>query len=226
MSAKLVVISPHADDEILGVGGTLLKARAMGLSIGWILCSTKTVDFGYSARDCAERNQSIDSIRKFLSIGDEDFISFDKRPACLDQVSADEFVKFLSKSIQELGASDLYIPFASDVHSDHRLVNQWAISAAKVFRASQLKKIFQYEVISETDFNYSDKRAFRPNHFENIANFIDQKIEIFESVYSSEVLPPPNPRNGALIRSLANLRGSQSGFLYAEAFELIFSKAD
>ena len=82
-----------------------------------------------------------------------------------------------------------------------------------------------YEVLSETEFNFIDKRGFKPNVFINIENYIDRKVEIM-NIYKSEIGEPPFPRSEQNIRALANLRGSQCGYNAAEGFELIFERAE
>jgi hypothetical protein len=57
----------------------------------------------------------------------------------------------------------------------------------------------------------------------DISKYLDDKIDIFK-IYSSEIGEFPFPRSEKSLRSLAALRGSQSGFDAAEAFELVFEK--
>ena len=75
-----------------------------------------------------------------------------------------------------------------------------------------------YEVLSETDFNFVENRVFKPNVFIDISSFLEKKIEIMK-IYESELGEHPFPRSEKNIRSLAILRGSQSGYKASEAFE-------
>ena len=34
---KTIVIAPHPDDEVLGVGGTLLRRKAEGAKVAWLI---------------------------------------------------------------------------------------------------------------------------------------------------------------------------------------------
>ena len=43
-------------------------------------------------------------------------------------------------------------------------------------------------------------------------------------IYKSEIKKHPFPRSLTSIKALAQLRGSQCGYKYAEGFELIFSR--
>jgi LmbE family N-acetylglucosaminyl deacetylase len=45
----VLVVAPHADDETLGCGGTLLKLKAEGCELHWLLVTEMTVDGGFSS---------------------------------------------------------------------------------------------------------------------------------------------------------------------------------
>ena len=115
------------------------------------------------------------------------------------------------------------MPFAYDVHTDHQLIARALQSTLKWFRHSHIRKVMMYETLSETELNFIDKRAFSPNVFLDISKYLDDKIDIFK-IYSSEIGEFPFPRSEKSLLSLAALRGSQSGFDGAEAFELVYEK--
>ena len=52
---------------------------------------------------------------------------------------------------------------------------------------------------------------------------MSKKLNILK-IYKSEIKKHPFPRSIDSIKSLAILRGSQSGCKYAEAFNIMFSK--
>ena len=45
----VLAIAPHPDDETLGFGGTLLRHRADGDEIHWLIVTAMSEDLGYSA---------------------------------------------------------------------------------------------------------------------------------------------------------------------------------
>ena len=57
----------------------------------------------------------------------------------------------------------------------------------------------------------------------NIFDHLDDKIEAMQ-IYESEIGEFPFPRSEKAIRSLAALRGSQSGYEAAEAFEQVYER--
>lgn len=91
----------------------------------------------------------------------------------------------------------------------------------KTFRHPYIKTLLMYECLSETNFAPAlHEKVFIPNYFVNISNFMNIKIELMK-VYQSEILNHPFPRSEESIKSLAILRGSVSGFKFAEAFQLL-----
>ena len=69
------------------------------------------------------------------------------------------------------------------------------------------------------------KNVFKPNTYFDISKNLKKKLKM-ASVYKSEIKKHPFPRSLKSIEALAILRGSESGFKYAEAFKLIIQKND
>jgi len=80
-----------------------------------------------------------------------------------------------------------------------------------------------YETLSETENNFFQEKSFKPNVFVDISQYLDEKVEAMK-IYEDEIGHFPFPRSEKNIRALATVRGSQSGFTAAEAFELIYQR--
>ncbi|MDZ7543592.1 PIG-L family deacetylase, partial [Clostridium perfringens] len=97
----------------------------------------------------------------------------------LEKIDKRELVERISKCISEANAEILYIPNWGDVHSDHRIVAEAAMSCTKWFRNPSVKTIYAYETLSETEFGINNSIGkFNGNVFVNIEKFIDKKIDI------------------------------------------------
>ena len=117
------------------------------------------------------------------------------------------------------------MPFAYDVHTDHQIIAKALQATLKWFRYPHIRKVYMYETPSETEFNFVENRLFRPNVFVNISPYLEDKIEVMK-IYAGEMGEFPFPRSEKTIRALAALRGSQSGFESAEAFELVYVRKE
>jgi LmbE family N-acetylglucosaminyl deacetylase len=80
--------------------------------------------------------------------------------------------------------------------------------------------VLAYETPSETEFAIAAERAFRPNYFVDIDDFLEDKLAAV-GIYASELAAFPFPRSVEVLRALAALRGAAAGFRAAEAFELL-----
>ena len=214
--SDILIIAPHADDETLGCGGTILRHKSEGETISWLLVTSMLEKDGFSKSEIQIRNNEINLVAK--AYGFDETIKLDYSPTKIDMIPMKDIVESISKTIQKIQPSVLYFPFHNDIHSDHRIISEAVLSCSKSFRYEYIKKFRAYEVLSETEFAsdlYSD--SFNPNLWIDISDFIDKKIEIME-IYKSEIKEPPFPRSEEHIRALATYRGSTGGSMSAESF--------
>lgn len=215
MKNKVLIIAVHPDDETLGCGGTLLKHKASGDEIHWLICTT--IDTNHSYYETREKEIEIVS----------ELYSFDSvhnlrlKTMQVDEYSMSDLVGKISKIINEIKPNIIYLPFKGDVHSDHRKIFEASYSCTKSFRYPFIKKIYMIETLSETEFAPSTKEdSFIPNIFVDISEFFEKKIEIMK-VFESEIAPHPFPRSERNLKALATLRGATCGCDYAESFVLL-----
>lgn len=215
---RTLVIAPHPDDEVLGVGGTLLRRKAEGGQIGWVIVTEMTKQMGWDERKIENRQREIAKIREFIKF---DFVLELGYPTTsLDLQSQAELTKSISEAVSKFKPHDIFLPNASDVHSDHKITHLAGVSATKWFRQKSVRRIFAYETLSETGFDLSNSSSFNPNYFIDIGEFLFDKMEAL-NIYSSELGTFPFPRSQKAVESLAQYRGTQSGFEAAEAFQLL-----
>ena len=220
MLKKLLIIAPHADDELLGCGGTALKRAKDGVEVGWLLATSINEQDGYTLEKVKERKNEIENVRIGLNIKNENLYLLDLPPAKIDQISKSELVEKISNIFNIFKPEEIFIPYSFDIHSDHRVLFEAIVACTKWFRYPFIKRILAYETLSETDFVITPGPIFKPNYFVDITNEIKEKVELLK-IYSSEIAQHPFPRSIESIEALAKIRGAQSGFYFAEAFELL-----
>lgn len=212
---NILVIAVHPDDETLGCGGTLLKHKKNGDKIHWLI-ATQTDPSNSFFKQREEEIKRVASLYNFDSVH-----KLELDTMRIDEYSMSDLVERISKVINRIKPSTLYLPFKSDVHSDHRKIFEASYSCTKSFRYPFIKKIYMMEVLSETEFSPSTKEdSFIPNTFVDISEQMDKKIEIMK-VFNSEISEHPFPRSIKNIEALATLRGATSGCIYAESFVLL-----
>jgi len=213
-----MVISPHPDDETLGVGGTLLRRKSEGASIAWIIVTNITTQSGWSVEKIDKRADEIRQITELYEF--DEVYSLNFTATQLDTIPMSDLVNAVSDAFKKFQPEEVFMPHPADAHTDHRFVFDAVSACTKWFRYPFVKRVLAYETLSETDFGLGTDQAFRPNVFVDIENFFNKKLRAMD-IYTSEVGKFPFPRSHKAIRALATLRGAASGFEAAEAFELL-----
>ncbi|RDB42159.1 PIG-L family deacetylase [Halomonas sp. DQ26W] len=218
-STTVLVIAPHPDDETLGCGGTLLKLKAQGANVHWLIVTTIAGVPGFSSTQAQKRAQEIDLVAE--EYGFDGVHKCELPTAMLDTLNKGELVFSMAEVINHLKPDTLFLPYRNDVHSDHASVFDAIVSASKSFRSPFVRSIYAYETLSETDFGLRpDDSGFRPNLYIDIGGYLEKKIDIMK-LFDGEMGVFPFPRSEECIHALATLRGAQSNAQAAEAFMIL-----
>ena len=215
---KTLVVAPHPDDEILGCGGTLLRRKAEGAKLGWLIATGISEKAGWSVECVQKRDVEIEKVAEM--VGFDQVFNLRVPSSQLDSIPMNDLINKFSDVFREFQPQEVFLPCCSDVHSDHRLVFDASVACTKWFRYPTVNRVLAYETISETEFNLNQDNSFCPNYYFDITEFLERKLEIM-SIYSTELGDFPFPRSIKAIRALAEFRGSTAGFAAAEAFQLL-----
>lgn len=216
---KVLVIATHPDDETIGCGGTLLRHKAEGDEIYWLIATSIKEEDGFTKEEVRNRKNQIDAASRSYNFNGVYKLGIPTKK--VDLLPKDDVINKISEIFNKVKPNIVYLPFMNDVHSDHRIIFELAFSCTKVFRYPFIKKTLMMETISESEFAPSLKgTVFTPNHFVDITKFLDKKIKLLK-VFNNEIKKPPFPRSIENIKSLATLRGSMAGCKYAESFMIL-----
>jgi LmbE family N-acetylglucosaminyl deacetylase len=219
--SRVLVIAPHPDDEVLGVGGTMARLAHEGHDV--FVAIITHGDPSMFALDFIEQGRQ-EALEAHRLLGVRDTIFMEGFPAALlDTVPHSQLNESLRKLLYDVKPQLLFIPFNGDIHLDHRLVFESALVAARPNSTQQVQAIYAYETLSETNWNAPPLTpGFLPNTYFDISAFLEVKLEAMR-VYQTQLKLFPHERSIEAIRALARLRGATVGFEAAEAFVLIRS---
>lgn len=213
---KVLVIAPHNDDEVLGVGGTIAKHVSKGHEV--YVCEVTVGKNEERAK--VIKNEALKA-HKILGVKETYFL--DLPVVGLTTMPMIELNRAIHDVTQKVRPDIAYIPHKGDMHKDHAMVAESAMVALRPVDSPQVKAIYAYETLSETEWNIpSVDNTFIPNVFVDITETIDMKIEAMKC-YESQLYDFPHPRSLTAIRSLSEVRGSTICVENAEAFMLIRS---
>ncbi len=214
---KVMVISPHPDDETLGAGGSILKLRDLGNELYWLNITDARTGGGYNYEFIKKRKVQIDDIRNCY--GFNEFINLKFPPADLNDCIKGELIQSIGNAFDQIKPDCIILPDYNDAHSDHKYVFEASYACSKIFRRGYIKRILTMEIISETNFGMPHD-TFKPNLYIDITEYFDKKIDALK-IYDTELGNPPFPRSIEALKAQATIRGTEAGVLYAEAFRVI-----
>lgn len=214
---KTLIVAPHMDDEILGCGGIIAKRKSEGGSVD-VLIVTKPCTPIYTEEFI---EQEIDECRNAMEvIGYDNLYHLGFPTTWLSEYNLNDILVKIQDIISKSQPQEIYIPHRGDIHEEHKLVSDVCMVACRP-KNKKVKKIYAYEVLSETDWDIPNTtNAFIPNVYEDITDFLEKKIDAL-SKYESQIGHDYGARTIDAITALARHRGSIIGCKYAEAFMLI-----
>lgn len=218
MKHNILVIVAHPDDEILGVGWTILRHVAQGDSVNILILSSwedsRWLDISNNEKRIHQAEEVAHKLgwKLFMeNLPDNKF----------DSLSLLEITKIVEKYISDLSPDTVYTHFSHDLNIDHRRTFQSVITACRPQPNFCVRNIFCFETNSSTEWQKKDSSMiFCPHKYVNISDFIERKLEIL-SVYKDEMRDFPHPRSLYGVRVLSEFRWMEVWCLNAEAFEIV-----
>ena len=214
---RVLVVSPHPDDETLGAGGTIARLTAEGNEVFWLNITTVKGNNNFPKGMIDKREEQLHAIADFYNFSE--VYHLDLPTTKLENIDSNKAIDMIGDIIKKVEPEMLILPDYNDAHSDHKRVFDWCFACTKVFRFPSIKQVMTMEIVSETDFGRPEN-AFIPNCYVDITSYIENKIQAIE-IYDTELGEHPFPRSLDNIRALVVLRGAAAGVKYAEGFRMI-----
>ena len=222
---KILIISAHPDDEVLGCGGSMAKWSRDGNEVHLLIMAEgvtsrdKQRDRGHRTEDLTILAQSTNQAAEILGVRSVELLNFpDNR---MDSVDLLDVVKSVEERIKKLQPAMVVTHHAGDLNIDHKITHQAVITACRPLPGQTVKHILSFEVASATQWQSPTfGNPFVPNWFEDISETLELKIKAMEA-YKSEMRDWPHPRSIKAVEHLARWRGATVGVEAAEAFMLI-----
>jgi len=213
---KVLVIAPHPDDEVLGVGGTISRFSENNIEVSVLIISghlPPLYDYNCFKITKIEAEKSF----KIMKVSNWKFLEI---PATtLHQIPVATLNSQINDFIKLVEPEWVFVPFP-DRHIDHRTVFDASIVCCRPNTKKFPKMILAYETLSETHWNVPGiEPVFAPDFFIDITENLQQKNEAL-SCYDSQI-ENNSTRSVEACTALAKFRGSQNGCNYAEAFKVV-----
>ncbi len=222
---RLLVISPHADDESFGCAGTMARIKDLGGEVYVIVCSVgdlKHYDGKTEMVSGNKREQEFLEVMKYLRVDDYDILYRDADTHLrLDAIPRRDLIHKLEQesklAYDRLKPTMLALPVSS-YNQDHEAVFRAAFTAARPGMPSI--KPFQPLVIgyNNTSLFWSlEREKFHPNFYVDISDYLDQKLHAL-SLHQSQMRDPVHHSSLQNVEYTVRLRGSEISVKAAEGY--------
>lgn len=222
MKNNILVIAPHADDEVLGCGGTIKKKTSEGNEV-YVLVMTNA----HVGAPELFSEEMISSVRKeameaHVLLGVKQTLFLDFPAPVLDQYPSYKMSCKIVEILREFSIDTVYLPHGGDIHKDHQMVFEAGLVACRPVDGCGVKRVYVYETLSETEWGIpSASRVFIPVLFESILeNYFESKL-LAMKCFKSQLKNFPASRSLEAIKALAEFRGATINTNRAEAFMVI-----
>ena len=230
---RVMVFVAHPDDEVLGMGGTILKHSQKGDFVKVVYLATgitsrRSINFQNNVsyeqnenetnviqKEIKDLHNDAKKSCKILKVKDLEFYDFPDNE--MDSVPLLKIIKVIEKEIKETKPDRIYTHHFHDLNIDHRTVFNAVLTATRPIERN-VKELISFEVPSSTEWNYPIH--FNPNYFIGIKSQLSAKIKAMKA-YKNEIRDYPHPRSVENLKNVSERWGSISGKKAAEAFEII-----
>jgi len=208
---KILVLTPHADDETLGCGGFLYKASQKNRTIKVILYSdnSESINNADNNNVIESRSEEFCNAMQMLNINDKTEL----RLSPIEFILSQKAVDLTSKHISNFSPDLILLPSFIDNHEEHKTLNR--IFAKAIEKLNSNIEILLFEVWN----------AGSPNLILDISDCISRKINAI-SCYKSQ-LENINYADAIIglnkYRSITHLKGKGycEGFVHLTAEEYL-----
>ncbi|MBR2259210.1 MAG: PIG-L family deacetylase [Blautia sp.] len=200
MNKRILVVAAHPDDELLGIGGSIIKHTMKGDIVrAIIICEGESLRY---AKDVGQ-SKATEEAAKILGIDHVYRLCYPDQK--LDTYTLTDVIAPLEKISEEFQPNIIYCQSACDANRDHKILFE---AASIAFRPIDtfIEEFYTFYTASSTEWGYP--RNFVPDTWVNIEDVLEKKIQAFEC-YSSEIREYPHPRSSRALVNQAHFWGNQ-----------------
>ena len=217
-NARLLVIAPHADDEVLGCGGLISKIKSVDGKVFVLIFNVASIEKYNNKKSTELRKKEASAAMKFLKVDKYDTV-FDS-PNDNRYLDAKPLHELISKietesevSLEKIKPTIVAIPSINSHHQDHIHVFKACIAALRPLSTPIVNVVISYEAPEHS--RWSASGVFQPNLYIDIEKHLSRKISAFYK-YKSQIRI--GGRDKHTIKNHAEYRGKEAGRKVCEAY--------
>ncbi|NDL59656.1 PIG-L deacetylase family protein [Phytoactinopolyspora mesophila] len=230
---RVLVITPHADDETYGCAGTIARIKSLGGEVYVVLATAADLRH-FGADDAGNKVKLVsrgtrmgefEAVMRLLKVDDWDVLLADPEAhLALDVVPRKQLVGLVESkgrlSIDRIEPTMILIP-APSYNQDHEALYRACVTATRPGVPGERHLVPFVLAYDNTSLFWSfDHERFRPNWFVDISRFLDVKIQAMR-LHASQVRPPIYHGSPEGLEMATMLRGREVSVEAAEGFAVL-----
>lgn len=230
---RLLVITPHADDETYGCAGSIARIKDLGGEVYVVLVSAGDIVQFADREDGSNtklvnhetRLREFESVMQLLKVDDWDVLLTDAEShMALDVVPRKKLVGLIETggklAIEKVRPTMVMIPAAS-YNQDHEALYRACVTAARPGVPGQRHVVPMVLTYDNTALFWSfGQDRFHPTCYIDISEYLDIKIQAMR-LHASQVRPPIYHGSPESLELATKVRGREVSVEAAEGFEVL-----
>jgi len=224
---RILVITPHADDETYGCAGTIARVKALGGEVFVMLVSVaNTAHYGNGLVSEKTRLAEFADVMRFLKVDDWDCLFTDiEHHLALEMLPRKELVGlFESESrlaIDKVRPTMVMIP-ARSYNQDHEAIYYAGVTATRPGCPGTEKHTIPWVLVYDNTslFWSAEPQRFQPNLYIDVTKYLDVKIAALQ-MHTSQLRGPLYHGSPEGLELGTRTRGREVSVEAAEGFVLL-----
>jgi len=216
---RILIISPHPDDEVIGCGGLLEIAKQKNCEVFiFYICVGKCRQLVTGSTEEDTRLKELESVAKACNFKYK-ILFIGKEFVRLDTVAQKDLIDPIEDIIEEFKPDIICIPSPESYDQDHRATYTACITALRPI-PRKIRHFVPTVLIYEEPYTWTIGRLLKPNFYLDMTGLEERKVALMK-LYKSQDREPPFSRSGENLVHYMRIRGSEVGLKSAEAYHLL-----
>lgn len=145
LGQSALVVAPHADDETLGCGGTIMKKIAVSAAVSVLFVTDGGGSNKSLPRDELVRRRKSEALAAcdVLGVGPENITFLDLPDGRLEH-DGQAIVRGVQDAMNKCNPAQVFVPYRHDNHPDHLATNRAVIEAIR--RGGAMRVVYEYPI--------------------------------------------------------------------------------
>lgn len=217
---RILIIAPHADDEVLGCGGLIEKACRYNNQVKVVVIAVGDINHPHSKEKVAGTTR-IQELQDALAVlGCSDFeVMYNDKDSLLDTIPKNEIISKLDKILDNFMPTMVFIPLPS-YHQDHVVLFDTCFAALRPKPTQFIKLIamYEYPLISWQYQKFWNTGEL----YLDLSSTMQKKVDAF-LMHKSQRRSPNHLISPESVTKWAEMRGLEIGLAYAEKYYILRS---